>query len=40
MALQIEYVNDAFPHHRAGVRLFDRNRLGERSDPAVLPFDR
>ena len=36
MALQIEYVNDALPNHRARVRLFDRNGLSKRGRAAVL----
>jgi hypothetical protein len=39
MALQIEYVDDALPYHRASVRLFDGDGLGKRGRTAVLGFD-
>jgi hypothetical protein len=40
MAFQIEYMNDAFPNHRARMRLFDRDGLGKRGHATVLGFDR
>jgi len=39
MAFQVEYVNDAFPHHCASVRLFDGDGLGQRGATAMLGFD-
>ena len=40
MPLQIEYVNDAFPNHRASVCFFDGNGLRKRGRSTVLGFDR
>jgi hypothetical protein len=39
MAFQIEYVDNAFPRHRASVRLFDGYGLGKRGRTAMLGFD-
>src|ERR1019366_6702616 len=39
MALQIEYVDDPLPYHRASVRLFGGHRLGKRGRATVLGFD-